>query len=143
MKVMFAGLLSSPFIRFAISGGLAAGANILARIALSQVAPYWGAVTIAYLFGMTTAYVLMRLMVFEKSGQGVHQEYVRFAMVNAVAFTQVWLVSMVLARYLLPVAGFEVHAETIGHIIGVLSPIATSYFMHKYFTFSNAGSRSR
>jgi len=130
------GLLSRPFVRFAISGGVAAGVNILSRIALSQIMPYSVAVTIAYLFGMTTAYVLMKLMVFEKSGQRVHQEYVRFALVNVVAFAQVWLVSMGLARYLLPAMGFETHAETIGHVIGVLSPIATSYFMHKYFTFS-------
>ena len=91
---------------------------------------------IAYLFGMTTAYVLMKQMVFEKSGQRVHHEYIRFALVNAVAFAQVWLVSMGLARYLLPAIGVGTHAETIGHVIGVLSPIATSYFLHKYFTFS-------
>lgn len=136
MMVALRGLLSRPFVRFAISGGVAAGVNILSRIALSQIMPYSVAVTIAYLFGMTTAYVLMKLMVFEKSGQRVHQEYVRFALVNVVAFAQVWLVSMGLARYLLPAMSFETHAETIGHVIGVLSPIATSYFMHKYFTFS-------
>ncbi|MEB2848294.1 GtrA family protein [Endobacterium cereale] len=136
MKALIRHYLSKPFIRFAISGGIAAAVNILSRIAFSQVISYSVAVVIAYLFGMTTAYVLMKLMVFEKSGQCVHQEYIRFALVNAVAFAQVWLVSMALARYLLPAIGVDTHAETIGHVIGVLSPIATSYFMHKYFTFS-------
>ncbi|NTA39802.1 GtrA family protein [Agrobacterium salinitolerans] len=135
MRAFVTGLLAKPFVRFAIWGGLAAGVNILSRIALSQVIPYSIAVTIAYLFGMTTAYVLMKLMVFEKSGQRVHQEYIRFALVNAVAFAQVWVVSMGLARYLLPAVGVRTHAETIGHVIGVLSPIVTSYLMHKYFTF--------
>lgn len=133
------GLLSKPFVRFAISGGLAAGVNILSRIALSQITPYSIAVTIAYLFGMTTAYVLMKLMVFEQTGKRVHEEYIRFALVNVVAFAQVWLISITLARYLLPKLGIQTQAETIGHIIGVLSPIATSYFMHKYFTFSRRG----
>ncbi|MQY48147.1 GtrA family protein [Rhizobiales bacterium RZME27] len=136
MKALLDHWLSKPFIRFAISGGIAAGVNILSRIALSQVMPYSVAVAIAYLFGMTTAYVLMKLMVFEESGQRVHQEYIRFTMVNAVAFVQVWLVSMGLAHYLLPAIGLVTHAEIVGHVVGVLSPIATSYFMHKYFTFS-------
>jgi putative flippase GtrA len=136
MKTLLANYLSRPFIRFAISGGIAAGVNILSRILLSEIMPYSIAVTIAYLFGMTTAYVLMKVMVFEASGQRVHQEYVRFTLVNAVAFAQVWLVSIGLAKHLLPMIGFESHAETVGHIIGVLSPIVTSYFMHKYFTFS-------
>lgn len=138
MKASVTAVLSLPFVRFAISGGLAAGINILSRIALSQIVSYQVAVTIAYLFGMTTAYVFMKLMVFEKSGQRVYQEYIRFALVNAVAFAQVWLVSMGLARYFLPAAGFGAHAETIGHVVGVLSPIATSYFLHKYFTFRGA-----
>ena len=136
MKPLLGHWLSKPFIRFAISGGIAAGVNILSRMALSHVMIYSIAVAIAYLFGMTTAYVLMKQMVFEKSGQRVHHEYIRFALVNAVAFAQVWLVSMGLARYLLPAIGVGTHAETIGHVIGVLSPIATSYFLHKYFTFS-------
>lgn len=136
MKVLMENYFSKPFIRFAISGGIAAGVNIACRILLSEIAPYSIAVTIAYLFGMTTAYVLMKVMVFEASGQRVHQEYIRFTVVNAIAFLQVWLVSMGLAKHLLPMIGFESHAETVGHIIGVLSPVATSYFMHRYFTFS-------
>lgn len=139
MKALLSHWLSKPFIRFAISGGIAAGVNILSRIALSQVMPYSVAVAIAYLIGMTTAYVLMKLMVFEKSGQRVHHEYVRFTLVNAVAFAQVWLISMVLAHYLLPAIGVGTHAETVGHVIGVSSPIVTSYFMHKYFTFAERG----
>lgn len=137
MRTLLANYLSKPFIRFAVSGGIAAGVNILSRILLSEIMPYSIAVTIAYLFGMTTAYILMKVMVFEVSGQRVHQEYVRFTLVNVVAFAQVWLVSIGLAKHILPMIGFESHAETGGHIIGVLSPIVTSYFMHKYFTFSS------
>lgn len=59
--------------------------------------------------------------------------------IEAVAFAQVWLVSMGLARFALPAMGFETHAEIIGHVIGMLSPVVTSYFLHKYFTFSKQG----
>ncbi|SMC86370.1 GtrA family protein [Rhizobium sp. RU36D] len=131
-------MMNRPFIRFALSGGFAAAVNILSRLALSQVTTYSVAIVIAYLLGMTTAYVLMKLFVFEKSGRSVQNEYIRFGLVNLVALVQVWAVSMALARFIFPWIGFDFHAETVAHIIGVLSPIATSYFMHKYFTFAGA-----
>lgn len=127
---------STPFVRFAFSGGVAAAANVLSRIALSQAMDYTIAIVVAYLIGMTTAYVLMKLFVFDRSGRGVTHEYFRFGLVNLVALAQVWLVSVALARLVFPASGFEFHADTIAHVIGVLSPVATSYFMHKYFTFS-------
>ena len=136
MMDKLADLLNRPFIRFALSGGLAAAANILSRMALSQITNYSAAIVIAYLIGMTTAYALMKLFVFEKSGRSVQTEYLRFGLVNLVALVQVWAVSLGLARLVFPWIDFSFHAETVAHVIGVLSPIATSYFMHKYFTFS-------
>ncbi|MCY1669363.1 GtrA family protein [Rhizobium sp. SL86] len=138
MMDKLADLLNRPFIRFALSGGLAAAANILSRMALSQLTNYSAAIVIAYLIGMTTAYILMKLFVFEKSGRSVQHEYLRFGLVNLVALVQVWAVSLGLARFVFPWIGFSFHAETVAHVIGVLSPIASSYFMHKYFTFAGA-----
>ena len=129
-------LLNRPFVRFALSGGLAAAVNIGSRVLLSDVTNFSSAIVIAYLLGMTTAYVLMKLFVFDASGRSVGQEYLRFGLVNAVALVQVWAVSMLLAKYAFPALGFSYYAETTAHVIGVLSPIATTYFMHKYFTFS-------
>ena len=40
MKPLLGHWLSKPFIRFAISGGIAAGVNILSRMALSHVMIY-------------------------------------------------------------------------------------------------------
>lgn len=137
MMDKLADLLNRPFIRFALSGGLAAAANILSRMALSQLTNYSAAIVIAYLIGMTTAYVLMKLFVFERSGRSVQTEYLRFGLVNLVALVQVWGVSFCLARLLFPWLKFDFHPETVAHVIGVLSPIATSYFLHKYFTFSS------
>ncbi|OWV88971.1 GtrA family protein [Rhizobium sp. R693] len=135
MSDKVARLLSQPFVRFALSGGIAAAVNILSRMALSQVTNYSAAIICAYLAGMTTAFVLMKLYVFEKSQRHVGSEYFRFGIVNIVALTQVWAVSLVLVRGVFPFVNFQFHTETIAHVIGVLSPIATSYFLHKYFTF--------
>lgn len=136
MKAFVVALLEHPFIRFALSGGIAAAVNILSRLGLSQLTNYSVAIVIAYLIGMTTAYILMKFFVFEKSGGSAQKEYVRFSVVNLVALVQVWAVSIALAQYLFPMTAFDFYPDTTAHIIGVLSPIATSYGMHKYFTFA-------
>ena len=128
--------LRSPFLRFVLAGGIAAAVNILSRVALSRFMPYGPAIVVAYLIGMTTAYMLMKLFVFEESGRTVAREYIRFGLVNLVALVQVWLVSMFLVEWFFPFIGFDWHNETCAHIIGVASPILTSYAAHKYFTFS-------
>src|SRR5688572_8248265 len=79
---------------FAVTGGVAALVNLLSRYALSLVVIYEIAVALAYLAGMTTAYILARRFVFERSGRSWPEEYGRFGIVNAVAFVQVWVVSV-------------------------------------------------
>jgi putative flippase GtrA len=128
-------MLESRFIRFLLTGGLAAGVNIGSRWLLGFVMPYEVAICLAYLFGMTTAFILAKFFVFEASGATIQKEYARFAIVNVVAFLQVWLVSVGLARFVFPTIGFVYHAETVAHVIGVLSPVVTSYFAHKNYSF--------
>jgi putative flippase GtrA len=123
------------FAKFIITGGLAAGVNVLARLLLSFMLVYEAAVAVAYLFGMTAAFLMSRAFVFERSASPTHVQYTRFAIVNAVAFAQVWLVSVGLARLLFPAIGFDWHAETVAHMIGVASPLLTSYVGHKHFSF--------
>lgn len=128
-------LVPSAFLRFILAGGIAAAVNIASRIALSQILAFEIAIIIAYFAGMTTAFFLMKLFVFERSGKSVPQEYLRFGIVNLFALGQVWLVSVTLAWWIFPALEFNWHAETIAHVIGVLSPIVISYLGHKYFTF--------
>lgn len=123
------------FLRFLAAGGTAAAVNVLAGATLNRMTRYELAITLAYLAGMTTAFILSRMFVFEASGGSVRGQYLRFAIVNAVAFVQVWLVSVGLAHWLLPAIGWNWHAETVAHAIGVASPIVTSYFGHKMFSF--------
>jgi len=51
------------------------------------------------------------------------------------AFAQVWVVSVGLARVIFPAIGFSWRAETVAHVVGVLSPVVTSYVLHKRFSF--------
>ena len=126
------------FALFLFAGGAAALVNILSRIALNLAMPYEVAIVVAYLIGMTAAYLLNRHFVFAASGRRVSSEYLRFALVNLAAVAQVWIVSVALARWIFPAAGFAWHAETVAHVIGVAVPVFTSYLGHKHFSFSRS-----
>ena len=115
MRSRFAALISAPFSRFMLAGGIAAGVNILSRIALSHLMSYGISIVVAYLIGMTTAYLLMRLFVFDASGSSVSHEYMRFGLVNLAALVQVWLVSEGLA------VGFSLPSA----FLGMLKPSLT------------------
>lgn len=127
----------SPFMKFLLTGGFSAGVNILSRLLFSLVMSFEISVIAAYLIGMTTAYILARLFVFEKSGQTVRAEYIRFALVSLVALAQVLIVSVGLVSWVFPYLEFDFYPELIAHTIGVLSPVLTSYYGHKHFSFKN------
>jgi putative flippase GtrA len=124
------------FVRFLVVGGIAAAVNVLSRVAFNLTMSYEGAIVVAYLCGMTTAYILNKLFVFSPSGRAVHDEYLRFTLVNLVALAQVWIVSVGLAFFILPMVGFTWHAETVSHIVGVMIPTIASYLGHRYFSFA-------
>jgi putative flippase GtrA len=126
------------FVRFLLVGGFAAGVNVLARLLLSEVMSFRVAVVLAYLAGMVTAFLLSKLWVFESSGRSASEEFAGFVLVNAIAAAQVWLVSVGLAEWFFPWVGFTWHAELVAHVIGVASPVVTSYFGHKYISFRPA-----
>jgi len=129
-------MMSAQFIRFLGTGGVAAAVNLGSRHLLSYVMSFEIAVVIAYLFGMTTAYVLARLLVFENSGRSVASEFQRFAVINLFALVLVWVISVGLARYLFPAIHFTWHFEDVAHFIGVAAPAVTSYFGHRFYTFA-------
>lgn len=128
--------MKRQFAAFVFAGGIAALVNWLSRIGLSVFLSLEVAVVIAYLIGMTTAYGLNRLFVFDRSGRTMRDEYGRFALVNVVALAQVFVVTIGLGRLVFPVVGLAWHPHEIAHAIGVASPILTSYVGHRYFTFA-------
>ena len=126
------------FTLFLVTGGTAALVNILSRIVINWFVSYEVAIVLAYLCGMTAAYLLNRQFVFEASGRSLRSEYLRFALVNVLAVAQVWLVSVGLARLIFPATGFTWHAETVAHVIGVVVPVFTSYLGHRHFSFAKS-----
>lgn len=127
---------SNQFMRFILVGGFAAAVNVGARLIFNYFTSYEVAIVLAFPLAVTVAFSLNRLYVFDLKQSHAARQYVRFAIVNVIALVQVWIVSVALARWLFPVAGFTWHSETVAHSLGVMSPVGTSYVAHKYYTFS-------
>lgn len=126
---------SRQFLIFLLTGGTAAAVNFGSRIAYSQWLGFSTAVICAYLTGMTTAFVLAKLFVFRESRQAVHRSAFFFVLVNLVAVSQTWAISMGLAYYLLPRWGITLFTKEIAHAVGVAVPVFTSYIGHKRWSF--------
>jgi len=120
---------------FLAAGGVAALANYGSRFAFSLWFSYPVAIVLAYLVGMTVAFVLMRHYVFDARAKALRPQVVAFVLVNLLAVLQTLVVSLVLARWALPALGITEHTEAIAHAVGVAVPIVTSYFGHKHATF--------
>ena len=129
-----------PFLRFAIVGALAAGLNIAVRALLGSYMPFEAAVALAFPVALTFAFAANRRWVFAHDLPDWRIAYWRFFVVNIAALAQVWLISVGLYRLIFPVVGFTWHAELIAHTLGVLSPVVTSYYAHKHYSFKASGS---
>ncbi len=122
------------WVRFLVSGGVAAAANYGSRFLFSEYVRFEYAVILAYLVGMLTAFLLMRQFVFEGHDGVVRRQVFWFTVVNGVALLQTFVVSVALA-WLLPRAGLRENVEAMAHLAGVLTPVFTSYFGHRHLSF--------
>jgi putative flippase GtrA len=127
--------LSKEFLGFLITGGIAATVNFLSRIYFNQFYSFSASVVFAYLLGMLTAFTLARVFVFNKSTQSIARSVVIFSLVNVLALTQTWFISMGLNYYVLPSLGVERFVPEISSAIGIIFPVFTSYLGHKYWSF--------
>jgi putative flippase GtrA len=128
-------MLSAQFLRFVLAGGIAAAGNYGSRFLFSAWMPYPAAITCAYLVGMTIAFLLMRQYVFSGAGQPVLPQVWKFIVVNVLALVQTLVVSIVLARWVLPAMGVQQHVEAVAHLVGVVVPVFTSFIGHRQATF--------
>jgi putative flippase GtrA len=126
---------SKQFVGFLLTGGTAAAVNFGSRILLNRWMDYSAAIVVAYLIGMATAFVLARLFVFKQSTQALHRSAGFFVLINVFAIFQTWLVSIILARHLLPALGVNRFVPEIAHAIGVMVPVFSSYLGHKRWSF--------
>ncbi len=122
---------------FVVVGGIAAAANIGSRIVLNHWMPYVAAIVVAYIIGMTIAFVLNRLFVFRETVNPLHHQAFWFTAVNLAAVLQTLAVSLLLADVVFPRTGFRWHPETVAHAIGVGIPVITSFIGHKHLSFRN------
>jgi putative flippase GtrA len=127
--------VKTEFVQFLLVGGLAALVNFLSRIFINNFVSYSTSVVLAYVVGMTTAFILSKYFVFEQSGRHHLHELRDFTIVNLVAIPQVWGISVGLAGYVFPAIGYTFYAPEAAHLIGLAVPAVTSYFGHKYFSF--------
>jgi putative flippase GtrA len=126
---------SRQFIVFLVTGGTAAAVNFGSRIVYNQWLPFSGAVILAYVTGMITAFILARAFVFRDSRQSMQRSAFFFVLVNLVAVLQTWGISMLLAYQVLPWLGITQFVKEIAHGVGVVVPVFTSYLGHKRLSF--------
>lgn len=130
--------MAPQFLRFLVAGGIAAAANFGSRFCFSLFFDYGISVFFAYLVGMLVAFVLMRGHVFNASQGSLAPQVTKFVLVNILAVLQTLLISLILAGWFLPSVGINDYAEALAHLVGVLVPVVTSYFGHKFLTFRSA-----
>lgn len=129
-------MMRKQFALFLVAGGLAACVNIGSRMILSLWISYAPSIVLAYLAGMATAFGLNKLFVFREAQRDLGSQAFWFALVNLAAVLQTLGISLLLSRWLLPRMGMASYVETIAHVVGVGIPVITSYFGHKYLSFS-------
>lgn len=122
---------------FILAGGTAAAANLAARFALNAFLPFEAAVALAFLVGMTVAFVLYQGAVFGNPRTPLGGRIWRFCVVDAVAIAITLAVSSLLARWLLPSIGWTFHPFEVAHFVGVGAPAVWSFFAHKHLTFAS------
>jgi putative flippase GtrA len=123
------------FFLFLLSGGAAALLNWASRFLFSMWMPFPWAVTAAFLVGLVSGFLLMRIFVFDGRSSPLGHQAAKYLFVNLLALAQTLAVSVVVAKWLLPSIGMSDSAEAIGHLAGVLVPVVTSYFGHRLLTF--------
>jgi putative flippase GtrA len=123
------------FVRFLATGGTSAVLTFASRFVFDVVVPYWLAILLAYLLGMTTAFLLAKRFVFTSSNRSTTGSAFWFTVVNIFAAGLTLAVSLTLARIVFPAVNFEFHPEAVAHAVGIMSPVFTSYLGHKHLSF--------
>lgn len=126
----------SQFFKFLVVGGVAAILNILSRVIFGTFTEYTLSIVLAFFVGLTTAFLLNKYYVFEKS---IHKswiiEYWYFFLVNILGLVQTILISYLFVYIVFPYIDFIFYPEFFAHVIGVIIPVFTSFIGHKYFSF--------
>lgn len=131
-------MISARLVRFVVVSGAAALINFGSRILFSLVAPYPVAIALAFCAGISSAFVLNRLFVFEQPTIPLREQMFWFLAVNLFALAQTMAVSLLLEYWLFPSLGMRWHSAAVAHAIGIVFPIASSYLGHKKLSFRSS-----
>ena len=138
MKYIKDKLTNKEFILFILTGGLSATINLSSRIIISNFLIFEISVLISYLIGMITAYYLAKKYVFLNIKKSYKKSFPIFALVNFVAVLQTFLISKYIRIWLMNLFDNYITIDFILHLCGVIFPIFSSFFGHKYITFRNS-----
>jgi len=127
--------ITKQFFVFVLTGGIAAIVNFSSRIIYNLWFDFSVAIILAYISGMITAFLLVKIFVFKTSVQKLHHSVFFFTLVNLIAVLQTWAISIGLAYYVLPAMGVTAFTKEIAHACGVVVPVFTSYLGHKHWSF--------
>lgn len=131
MKI-FSSLKNNQFVKFLLTGGIAALGNFLSRILLNIWLSFELSVIIAYFVGVTIAYILFRKVVFKKN-VSIFKSWIKFIIINLIGIVLTYYLSI--SVYAL-IKNWGIFCDKeIAHIIGITVPSLFSYIGHKYFTF--------
>lgn len=131
-------ILRPEFARFLLTGGFAALVNLGSRAVFQRFIPFLPAVALAYLCGMAVAYTLARKFVFTDAGTSTAESSFRFVVVNLLGIAQTTVVSWFLHDHALPALSVTFHPSTIAHLVGVATPVFTSFVAHRRWTFAKS-----
>jgi putative flippase GtrA len=132
--------LTGQFGKFLVAGGFAALANFASRFVFERSVSFWAAVSLAYLVGFATAFVLNRLFVFPASEKPLHQEIGWFFLFNLLAFPVVVGAAFGLDRLFEPFAP-AFYAQAAAHGIAIMLPVFVNFAAHKFITFAPGAAR--
>ena len=86
---------------------------------------------------MVLAYFLAKKFVFKKSKKSIFSSFALFSLVNLLAVIQTLLISLISREYLLEIMSNLQYINFISHILGVGTPVFTSFLGHKYLSFKS------
>ncbi|MCJ1880841.1 GtrA family protein [Pseudomonas nitroreducens] len=132
--------LTRQFLTFIGVGVTAAFANWCTRYILSFELSYSIAVVLAYLMGISIAFLLNRRFVFPDSPRPMVAQAREFILINAAFLPVVWIAALAL-RHLFVYLGFASIAEGVAHAISLAVPAFATFLIYKFFTFGKPRSR--
>ncbi len=133
---MISDFISPQFLKFIFCGSIAALVNFGSRFIFNLWFSFAVAIVFAYICGMITAFILAKWFVFKNSHLPLQHSALRFLIINLLAVVQTLGISLGLAFYLLPMLGVTVFIKEIAHIVGIITPLFSSYIGHKRWSFS-------